>query len=171
MNINRNNNDNNYRYKMPKLVSRLCGRGNGSFTILDNLTDISETLNTPFSILFNFIARSLGSSCNEDKKSITGHYQTDELIEQIYKFIEFFVLCQKCFIPELTVEIMGSKKKKHLNVVCSACGNSMTLTSNSKIFDKTIEHFIKYYEKNTFTIKKGNMVEQEITNENLFNPF
>jgi len=174
MNINQHTDDIYYRYKMPELISRLCGRGNGSFTILDNINEISDTLNTPSTILLNFIARSLGSSCNDDKKTITGHYQTLELIDSIYKFIDFFVICPKCTIPELIPKIIGNKKNKQVQVSCSACGYIETLNTNNNVNNKTIDQLIKYYEKNTYTIKKGNIIEQEICDKNytdLFNPF
>ena len=160
MNINPNTDDPFYRYKMPKINVRNAGRGNGSFTFLDNLDEVSEAINTPSSILLNFISKSLGSACNLKKKTLTGHYDYDIIIKEVYKFITFFVLCENCTIPEVIPVVSGRKKHKILEFKCSACGNQYSLESNSNLYKKTIEHIIKNSE--LYNIKKGNLVEQKI---------
>ena len=171
MNINHNIEDTDYRYKMPELEVRLAGRGNGSYTILDNIDRVSESLCTPTIILLNFIARSIGSSSNENKKTITGHYNVEQLTKHIYNYIDYFVLCNKCTIPELIPTIIGKKKRKKLQMTCSACGKNTILESSAKLHNKTIEHMIKYYTKNKYTISKGNIVVKEENDMDSFNPF
>lgn len=168
MNVNPDTEDMSYRYKMPKLQVRLGGRGNGSYTFLDNIEEVAEAINTPASIILNFITRSIGSNYNLDKKTITGHYKFDIIIEQIYNYIKFFVMCKKCSIPEVIPIVSGMKKKKKLEFKCSACGEQYILTSDSKLYDKTLDNIIKNIHE--YKIKKGNLVESN-NSKDLFNPF
>lgn len=167
LNINPDTEDINYRYKMPKIEIRQAGRGNGSFTFLDNIDDLATSINTPSNVLLNFIGRTLGSSVNNEKKTITGHYSLDVIEEEIYNYIRFFVLCKKCTIPEVIPIVLGSKKKKILNFKCSACGEQYEINSDKKIYQKTIDFIIKNV--NCYIIKKGNLVE--VKEKDLFNPF
>jgi hypothetical protein len=51
--ININNSiDDNYRYKMPKAAIKLGGNGNGIFTTINNIDEISNAINTPPEILY-----------------------------------------------------------------------------------------------------------------------
>lgn len=167
ININKQSEDPNYRYKMPKVIVRIAGRGNGSYTFLDNIDDVSTAINTPSLVLLNFISRSLGSSCNLEKNTITGHYTYEKIEESIYNFINFFVLCKKCSIPETIPQVGGNKKNKILEFKCSACGNTSEVSSSSKLYGKMIDFIIK--NKDLYVIKKGNLVEKE--EKDLFNPF
>ena len=167
LNINPNTDDIFYRYKMPKIEIRNAGRGNGSYTFLDNIDKVAEAINTPVIILLNYISKSLGSACNIKKKTINGHYTNDKILEEIYKFISFFVLCEKCSIPEVIPIVKGTKKNKILEMKCSACGETYELKSNSKNICKTIENIIKNI--NCYEIKKGNIVSQTNDSSNSFN--
>lgn len=169
LNINGNSNDSNYRYKMPQLKSQYAGRGNGSFTILTNIDDVAKSLCHPPHVLFRFIGKVLGSNCNEAKKSITGHHKNNDLIDVIYQYINYFVICPQCSIPELIPNITGKKKNKKIEVRCSACGHTDILKSKGKQFDKGLELLIKHIEKNGWTIVKGNTVDQD--NKSEFDPF
>lgn len=167
MNINPDTQDINYRYKMPQIMVRQAGRGNGSYTFLDNINEVAISINTPPAVLLNFITRSLGSSYNLGKKTITGHYDFNTIIKEIYNFIKFFVLCKKCSIPETIPFTTGKKKKLKLHFKCSACGGTSEIITNSKLYDKTIETIIKNID--LYVIKEGNLVQQN--NKDLFNPF
>ena len=66
LNVN-GSNDDFYRYKMNRVNISNKGNGNGQFTIINNLEEISKTINTPYEILYKYIANDLGSSFNEKK--------------------------------------------------------------------------------------------------------
>lgn len=164
ININRESDDPFYRYKMPDVKVRQAGKGNGCYTFIDNIEDICRAINTPSNILLNYIARNLGSNLNEKKVTITGHYTYEQILNTIYDYIDYFVLCHKCSIPELTPEIEGSKKKKKLFYSCSACGTKYDVYSDTKSILKTIDSIIKYYSINEFVPSKGTMVNMEVDN-------
>ena len=51
-----------YRYKMPKLVVKIEGKGNGVKTVLPNLIDVADALERPVEYLFKFFIYELGVS-------------------------------------------------------------------------------------------------------------
>ena len=172
LNINGDNNDAFYRYKMPNLVSSKAGRGNGCYTIIENLSSVTESFNHPASIVLKFMGAVLGANTNENKWIITGHYNNDKLIEILYQYINMFVMCPNCNIPELLPNVEGKKKNKKLVMTCSACGKSETKIHSCKEEEKGIDMIIKYLDNNEWTIKKGTMVEQlEKESNNMFDPF
>ena len=170
LNINKLNDDPSYRYKMPDIKIRKAGKGNGSYTFIDNISELAEAINTPEIIILSCVSKSIGSNFNIEKKTLNGHYEKDQILCELYKFIDFFVLCPTCSIPEVIPSYEGSKKKGNLYVTCSACGNKNILDSPKKIYSKTIDTIIKYLQTNEYSIKKGNMIVQNEEN-NLFNPF
>ena len=168
LNINGDQNDPFYRYKMDKLTSSKAGRGNGCYTILDNLPNVTKAFNHPASIVFKYMGSVLGSNTTESKWSITGHYENDELINVLFQYISSFVICPNCSIPELIPSIEGKKKNKKLILTCSACGKSETKQHKSKDEAKGMDLIVKYLDNNTWKIAKGTMVEQSM---HPFDPF
>ena len=47
LNVNRNVVDPFYRYKMPRLVAKVEGKGNGVKTVIPNMVDIARSLERP----------------------------------------------------------------------------------------------------------------------------
>ena len=163
LNIN-NSDDPSYRYKMPKLSCQNAGRGNGSFTFLLNINDVSKSLGHPPCLLLKYIGTVLGAGTNSSKLSVTGHHKQKDLQKIIFSYIDNFVLCPKCKIPELTPEIIGKKKRKSIKVKCSACGYYDKLNGSNKYFTKGVDSLIKYLDKNEWKVIKGTMVEQKEEN-------
>jgi translation initiation factor 5 len=167
LNINGDTTDPYYRYTMPLLISSKAGKGNGCFTIIDNLQSVTGSFNHPASIVFKYMGSVLGSNTTESKWSMTGHYDDERLIEVLYQYINSFVMCPNCNIPELLPSVDGKKKNKKLILTCSACGKSETKSHTCKEELKGIDLILKHLENNVWTIKKGSMVEQIDT----FDPF
>jgi len=47
LNVNRNVSDAFYRYKMPKLLAKVEGKGNGIKTVIVNMVEIAKALGRP----------------------------------------------------------------------------------------------------------------------------
>lgn len=154
ININGNTSDIDYRYKMEKISLNNCGYGNGLFTIINNMDNVAKSINTPSEILYKYLAFVLGSAFNDKKKSLTGMHSVETIQQHIYDYINKFVICPNCNIPELMYKI----ENKYVRSSCSACNKNNNIQS-SKILD-LIE---KYLVKNKEWIKiKGSMVEQKL---------
>lgn len=167
LNINGDENDQFYRYKMPLLDSQIGGKGNGKFTIINNLDKVTEAFNHPSCIVFKFIGYCLGSNITEEQTRLTGHYSNDDLLNKLYRYINSFVLCESCGIPEIIPSLEGKKKKKKIVMKCSACGAQYDYIAANKLDEKGLDLIIKYLEREEWKIKRGTIVENNLVN----NPF
>lgn len=162
LNINKTK-DPFYRYKMHKIEIQKIGRGNGCNTMLINLDTIEEDLGHPSEIIFKFIGHNLGVKVDKKKNTVGGHHEYIEIQATIFKYIDIFVICQKCGIPEIIPVII----KKTLVFRCSACGENYKIVREPK----TCNNILKYLETNVWEIKKGTIVEKEETKEDDFDFF
>lgn len=152
--------DPSYRYKMNPIKFTINGKGNGIFTIIHNLNDIGKSINHPENLLLKFLSTYFGSISNEEKCSITGSYTDVQLQNAIQIYINRFVLCPACCIPE-TIPILRKESKKNilLDLKCSACGKTSEVKTNNKTEDKIKDLIIKHIEKYDWQLSnKGNMV-------------
>jgi translation initiation factor 5 len=152
MEINVNGSDDlNYRYKMESVRVTNGGFGNGLYTIISNLDSISHSLNIPPEILEKYITISLGSSFNDKKKSFTGTHDNKKIQKIIYNYINTFLICPNCSIPELVYEITKiSNKKYDINYKCSACCDKKGIKIKNNIDEKCLENIKKYIIKEGF---------------------
>ena len=165
MSLNINNSDDfSYRYKMPPIETLTAGKGNGCFTFLMNIKDVAKSLGHPEEVILKYIGCVLGSGTNNKKLSITGHFKNKDIQKVIFQYIKSFILCPKCNIPELLPEVVGKKKRKNINIKCSACGYYGCLEGEGKYFSKGIDLLIKYIDKSGWKVIKGNMVEENFSN-------
>lgn len=104
VNIRRDVTDKFYRYKMPKLQSRIEGRGNGIKSVIVNMSDIAKSLARPPSYPTKFFGFELGSQSIIDMKNekfvVNGSHNVERLASVLDSFISKFVLCPACFNPE-----------------------------------------------------------------------
>ena len=170
LNIN-GKDDSSYRYKMPAVNINVGGKGNGVFTILDNLNDISKAINHPPTLLLKFLSSSFGAISNDEKMSITGIYTASQIQEAIQSYINTFVLCPSCNIPETIPQLKKETKKNILlELKCSACGKISEIKISNKKEEKTKDLIISYLNKNEWIVQnKGNMVIKTVSDES--NPF
>ena len=159
--------DENYRYKMPSISIKIGGSGNGTFTIINNMDEIARAINTPPEILYKYISYTLGSAFNEKKKSFTG--QHNNIQDIIFDYINTFVICSTCLVPELTYYLHKiSSKKNILENKCSACGKINSIKANNKIVDKCIDTIIKYLSREgNWVTNNGNMGTRLLENEQI----
>lgn len=168
--------DPKYRYKMPEFNITNAGKGNGLYTIFNNINDICKAINQPTEIVFKFIASYFGANSNEEKKSITGNFKIPDLHKPLKMYIDRFVFCPNCNIPELIPSFEKNRKEYTLKVKCSACCKESIIEPRNKYEEKGKELIIKYLEKESWPITKGNLVvqnkdEHQTNVEDEYNPF
>jgi translation initiation factor 5 len=111
-----------YRYKMPKLIAKIEGRGNGIKTNVVNNVDIAKALERPPEYILKFYGCELGAQTNFDKSTgtsiVNGAHDNKVLCEKLEMFIKKYVQCYDCGNPETIVKI----KKEFIYLKCKACG-------------------------------------------------
>ena len=125
--------DPSYRYKMPKLIPKLEGRGNGSKTCLVNCKEIAQALHRSPDELCKFFGVELGtqSTYGQDERAIlNGHHTYDILYTALTKYIEVFVICPHCRQPEVPkYKIKGDD----IHLKCVGCGNNSIIPPMHKL--------------------------------------
>jgi translation initiation factor 2 beta subunit (eIF-2beta)/eIF-5 len=166
MNMNGNNIDTNYRYTMPQFNITIVGKSSGIYTIVNNIYDISKSINHPPEVIMKYIASVTGSNYIQERQSITGTHTVDELNNIIIEYIKYIVFCQKCFIPETIPSLSGSKKNIQLHLCCSGCKNTTNILNPNKRIKKAIDIIIKYLKtEDDWKIHKGTAVSQDNDNQ------
>jgi translation initiation factor 5 len=114
--------DPSYRYKMPRIQGKVEGRGNGIKTVLTNVTDVGLALNREAPEITKFFGCELGSqttySAETDRAIVNGSHTDRDLQQHLSRYIENFVLCKSCRLPETYYKI----KTGIISQKCNACG-------------------------------------------------
>ncbi|KAG7986089.1 hypothetical protein I3843_03G062200 [Carya illinoinensis] len=122
-NIGGNNDDAFYRYKMPKMVTKIEGRGNGIKTNIVNMVDIAKALARPAAYTTKYFGCELGAQSKFDEKTgtslVNGAHDTPKLAGLLENFIKKYVQCHGCGNPETEVLIT---KTQMIQLKCAACG-------------------------------------------------
>ncbi|TBU20015.1 subunit beta of translation initiation factor 2 [Hamiltosporidium tvaerminnensis] len=130
--IDRNNKDPFYRYKMPGVMVKIEGKGNGIKTVIVNLEEIAHSLRRKAVHILKFISYELGSISFFDSKNgryiVNGSHDTNKVQAKIYDFIEIYVMCEVCRNPETFFVYEKTLKKE-----CLACGNSCKVDGHTKV--------------------------------------
>lgn len=135
INIGANNADDAfYRYKMPKLQSRVEGRGNGVKTNVVNMVDIAKALGRPPSYTTKYFGCELGaqSKFSEDsgQSLVNGAHDSRTLSGVLEGFIKKFVQCYACGNPETVIEV---DKRGNITLTCKACGHVSDVDPRHKL--------------------------------------
>jgi translation initiation factor 5 len=112
MNIGGDPNDRSYRYKMPKLVAKVEGRGNGIKTRIPNCADIASSLHRPPAVVTKFFGCELGAQSKWDDKEqsciVNGDHSQNVLqAKLVEEFLPRFVLCSQCGLPETDMKVIA----------------------------------------------------------------
>lgn len=120
-----------YRYKMPKLIGKVEGKGNGIKTVLVNVVDLGTALNRDPAEVTKFFGCELGAqtSFTTDRAIVNGAHRDDALQGHLSKYIENFVLCKNCHLPETHYKI----KEGLISQKCLACGNKDPVDMRHKL--------------------------------------
>jgi translation initiation factor 5 len=135
--------DPSYRYKMPRLLAKVEGRGNGIKTVLVNVTDVASSLNREASEITKFFGCELGSqttySSQTDRAIVNGAHIPHDLQIHLCRYIENFVLCQNCRLPETHYSI----KAGVVSQKCLACGHKSAVDMTHKLTTFILAHHKK----------------------------
>lgn len=118
-----NRDDAFYRYKMPKLITKIEGRGNGIKTNVVNMVDVAKALARNPSYTTKYFGCELGAQSKFDEKTgtsiVNGAHDTTKLASLLENFIKKYVQCYGCGNPETEVVIT---KTQLITLKCAACG-------------------------------------------------
>jgi len=118
--------DPSYRYKMPRIISNKECRGKGSKTSIMNMGDVAHAIKRDPMYLTKFFGYELGAQTSYTNKKgegeravINGHHDTPIFQRLLDDFIEKYVLCMECHLPEIDMVV---NKKGLVAATCKACG-------------------------------------------------
>jgi translation initiation factor 5 len=126
--------DPEYRYKMPRLIAKIEGRGNGIKTVVVNAVDIAVALHRTPGEVTKFFGTELGAQSKYDPATeravVNGAFEAGAMQTHLTKFIELFVLCPNCRLPETKYKYKGMNAIFHK---CLACGAVEPVDMNHKL--------------------------------------
>eukprot|EP00252_Welwitschia_mirabilis_P013759 TRINITY_DN302_c0_g2_i1.p1 TRINITY_DN302_c0_g2~~TRINITY_DN302_c0_g2_i1.p1 ORF type:complete len:445 (+),score=109.70 TRINITY_DN302_c0_g2_i1:476-1810(+) len=118
-----NKDDAFYRYKMPKLLTKIEGRGNGIKTNIVNMVDVAKALGRPASYTTKYFGCELGAQSKFDEKTgtstVNGSHDNAKMVALLENFIKKYVQCYGCQNPETEIVI---SKSGLISLNCQACG-------------------------------------------------
>jgi len=139
VNIRRDVDDKFYRYRMPELLTKIEGKGNGIKTVIPNMSDVAKALSRPPSYPTKYFGCELGAQTTLDDKRdryiVNGAHQADRLRELLFGFIDKFVLCGNCRNPETDLVIVKNKETRSEDIIrdCKACGAQTAVDMRHKL--------------------------------------
>ncbi|ERE72560.1 eukaryotic translation initiation factor 5-like protein [Cricetulus griseus] len=135
VNVNRSVSDQFYRYKMPRLIAKVEGKGNGIKTVIVNMVDVAKALNRPPTYPTKYFGCELGAQTQFDVKNdryiVNGSHEANKLQDMLDGFIKKFVLCPECENPETDLHV--NPKKQTIGNSCKACGYRGMLDTHHKL--------------------------------------
>uniref|UniRef100_A0AAZ3P2K0 Eukaryotic translation initiation factor 5 n=1 Tax=Oncorhynchus tshawytscha TaxID=74940 RepID=A0AAZ3P2K0_ONCTS len=97
VNVNRSVLDQFYRYKMPRIIAKVEGKGNGIKTVIVNMTDVAKSLNRPPTYPTKFFGCELGAQTQFDAKNdrfiVNGSHEANKLQDMLDGFIPLSLVC------------------------------------------------------------------------------
>lgn len=149
VNIPRHIEDPKYRYKMPILENTVKEKGINVSTTFTNLPDVARSLKREPMYIVKFIGFTKGASTDKNFK-IKGKIDVESSMQILDQFIEKFVLCTKCGLPDTR---LGVENKAKLFCDCLACGNNWQISGK----DRLIQYIIKNPPKDDkYMVNKNN---------------
>lgn len=122
------------RYKMPPVMGKVEGRGNGIKTRIVNCFEVARALHRPPGYVCKFFGCELGAQTKIDDNAgvyiVNGAFQQNVLSETLRKFIDMFVLCSNCKLPETDLKL---KKNGNITQACNACGSEALCDMTHKL--------------------------------------
>ncbi|CAO3621955.1 unnamed protein product [Cunninghamella blakesleeana] len=165
INIRRDVTDSFYRYKMPRLVSKVEGRGNGIKTVIPNMPEIARALSRPPSYPTKYFGCELGTQVKCDDKNekyiVNGEHDASKLQSILDGFISKFVLCDSCQNPETDIII----KNDTILMDCKACGARNEADMRHKLSSYIVKNPPEVESKNQRRLRKAATAQVNGTDE------
>eukprot|EP00042_Codosiga_hollandica_P059649 m.920082 g.920082 ORF g.920082 m.920082 type:complete len:434 (-) comp61084_c0_seq1:105-1406(-) len=133
VNLNRNVQDEFYRYKMPPIIAKVEGKGNGIKTVIVNMVDIAKALGRPPGYSCKYFGCELGAQVQieNDRYIVNGEHEAKRLQILLDGFIKTYVLCANCNNPETHMSVKPKKEK--ISLRCTACGHETPVETRHKL--------------------------------------
>jgi len=133
-----NKDDAFYRYKMPRMITKIEGRGKGTRTKIENMVGIAKALSRPASYITKYFGYKLGANSEFDEITgafVNGDHDTTKLNGLLDNFITKYVLCYGCSNPETKIFISISRTTHDpmVSLKCTACGFVSDVNPNDKL--------------------------------------
>lgn len=129
-------NDPSYQYKMPRLITKVEGRGNNIKTCIVNMGDVARALMRPPQYTTKWLGNELGTFSTYIKKEgegertvVNGFHEPAVIQAFLDKFIDKYVCCKTCHLPEMEIEI----EKGNVMGKCRVCGWLGDLDNENKL--------------------------------------
>lgn len=137
VNIRRDVDDKFYRYRMPLLLTKIEGKGNGIKTVIPNMSDVARALSRPPTYPTKYFGCELGAQTSFDEKNdryiVNGAHDANRLRELLDGFIDKFVLCRSCKNPETDLVIQKVGRSEDIIRDCKACGERTGVDMRHKL--------------------------------------
>lgn len=125
--------DPEYRYKMPTVFGKVEGRGNGIKTVIPNISEVALSLHRSPAEVNKFFGCELGAQTKYDEHTdravVNGAHNDIVLVEMMHRYVEKFVLCPNCGLPESDYRYKGES----IYHSCKACGAKEMLDMSHKL--------------------------------------
>jgi translation initiation factor 5 len=125
--------DPEYRYKMPAVYGKIEGSGNGIKTAIPNISEVGLSLHRDPAEVNKFFGTELGAQSrynpDTDRAIVNGAHTDAVLQELVHRYVEKFVLCPNCRLPETEYKI----KSGAIYHRCKACGAKEMVDMNHKL--------------------------------------
>eukprot|EP01099_Mayorella_cantabrigiensis_P003909 TRINITY_DN2936_c0_g1_i1.p1 TRINITY_DN2936_c0_g1~~TRINITY_DN2936_c0_g1_i1.p1 ORF type:complete len:341 (+),score=71.96 TRINITY_DN2936_c0_g1_i1:83-1024(+) len=123
---------------MRQLFVRVIGKGKMIRTLLSNIEDVAHDLNVDPSYITSYFGYEIGAQSKFDPKkpereraSVSGEHDSAYMSNILKKFIQDFILCPNCKLPECV--LIPDKKTQKITMNCKGCGASTTTEMNEKL--------------------------------------
>jgi translation initiation factor 2 beta subunit (eIF-2beta)/eIF-5 len=125
--------DPEYRYRMPAVFGKIEGSGNGIKTVIPNIYDVGLSLHRNPAEVNKFFGCELGAQTTyspDTYRAVVNGAHTDVALQAlIHRYVEAYVLCPNCRLPETEYKI----KNDVIFHKCAACGAKERLDMSHKL--------------------------------------
>ena len=126
--------DASYRYKMPPIQLVKSG---ANTTVFTNFAEVCSALQTVPAYCGKFLGVQLATSIKhvDSQLAIKGHPGLKHVQDALYAYIEKYILCPRCRLPELRLY----PRKDKIRTKCDSCGHTGK-TVNGKVDAFILKH-------------------------------